>query len=94
MNRQHLYSRSVENTKCDFEPNDTLCKLQNLTADSVSSKEIPNNRNSGRSLPFSIDNILCSNNDAHLYCMKPNSTPLKNMTPAVNNANISSTKCK
>ncbi|TDG46181.1 hypothetical protein AWZ03_007389 [Drosophila navojoa] len=93
MNRQQLHSKSPENTKCDFEPNDTLCKIQNLTVDSVtSSKEITNNRDSGRSLSFSIDNILCSNNDSHPCFIKQNSALLKNMTPSVNNSNTSSTK--
>ncbi|XP_034475499.1 homeobox protein B-H2 [Drosophila innubila] len=88
MNRQYSDSGSCKETmrenttsvKHDVEISDLLCKSNENSTDKKSS-DVTNNRNVGRFCSFSIDSILCRNNDSHLDCTKQNNNNLINVTP-------------
>lgn len=95
MNRQYLNSGSCNDTLSKYfirtkdgaEISDLLCQsVKNATHNN--SKDIPDHQNFGRFSSFSIDSILCSNNDSQLNCIKQNNNKhVTKHTPTSNAVN-------
>ncbi|XP_032597703.1 homeobox protein Dlx1a [Drosophila grimshawi] len=98
MYRQYINSRSYRTThnenamrnKCNFGSSEILCSSSNKANNVAVSKEISNKHK--KTVSFSIENILCTNNDSQLDGRKQYNTHLKNITQTVNTSDTTFVK--